>query len=38
MKQEKHKEQTLVLHSLFGDLFEPVYFADNDKPASGSGR
>jgi len=29
MKQEKNKEQTLVLHSLFGDLFEPV----NYKPA-----
>jgi len=32
MKQEKQKEQTLVLHSLFGDLFEPVYFADGDTP------
>lgn len=38
MKQEKHKEQTLVLHSLFGDLFEPVYFTDNEKPVSTSGR
>lgn len=24
MKQEKRKEQTLVLHSLYGDLFDPV--------------
>lgn len=24
MKQEKRKEQTLILHSLYGDLFEPV--------------
>lgn len=38
MKQEKHKEQTLVLHSLFGDLFEPVYFSDSEKPVSISGR
>jgi hypothetical protein len=38
MKQEKNKEQTLVLHSLFGDLFEPVYFLGNKKPASGSDR
>jgi len=25
-KADVHKDQTLVLHSLFGDLFEPVYF------------
>jgi len=25
-KEDAHKDQTLVLHSLFGDLFEPVYF------------
>lgn len=24
MKQEKRKEQTLILYSLYGDLFEPV--------------
>ncbi|MBI3560602.1 MAG: hypothetical protein HY080_02650 [Gammaproteobacteria bacterium] len=24
LKQEKRKEQTLVLHSLYGDLFDPV--------------
>jgi hypothetical protein len=31
MKQETHKDQTLVLHSLFGDLFEPVYFENGAK-------
>jgi len=37
MKQEKNKEQTLVLHSLFGDLFEPVYFSTSgDNPPSDS--
>lgn len=25
MKVKGHQEQTLVLHSLFGDLFNPVY-------------
>jgi hypothetical protein len=25
MKVKGHREQTLVLHSLFGNLFEPVY-------------
>lgn len=25
MKPKGHREQTLVLHSLFGDLFDPVY-------------
>lgn len=25
MKAKGHREQTLVLHSLFGDLFDPVY-------------
>jgi hypothetical protein len=25
MKTKDHKEQTLVLHSLFGNLFDPVY-------------
>lgn len=25
MKSKGQKEQTLVLHSLFGDLFDPVY-------------
>ena len=25
MKSKGNKEQTLVLHSLFGDLFDPVY-------------
>jgi len=25
MKTKGQKEQTLVLHSLFGDLFDPVY-------------
>jgi hypothetical protein len=25
MKPDTNKEQTLVLHSLFGDLFDPVY-------------
>lgn len=25
MKAKGHQEQTLVLHSLFGDLFDPVY-------------
>ncbi len=25
LKKEQRREQTLVLHSLFGDLFEPVY-------------
>ena len=25
MKVKGHQEQTLVLHSLFGDLFDPVY-------------
>lgn len=25
MKLKGHREQTLVLHSLFGDLFDPVY-------------
>jgi hypothetical protein len=30
MKSKGQKEQTLVLHSLFGDLFDPVYLeADN---------
>jgi len=24
MKKERHKEEVLVLHSLFGDLFDPV--------------
>lgn len=38
MKQEKHKEQTLVLHSLFGDLFEPIYFVNSEKAVSVSGR
>ena len=38
MKQEKQKEQTLVLHSLFGDLFEPVYFANGDNPSSDSAK
>jgi hypothetical protein len=32
MKQEKNKEQTLVLHSLFGDLFEPVYYRSVPTP------
>lgn len=27
MKAKGHREQTLVLHSLFGDLFDPVYEA-----------
>ncbi len=34
MKQDKNKEQTLVLHSLFGDLFEPVFFAYGDSRSS----
>lgn len=25
MKVKGHRDQTLVLHSLFGDLFDPVY-------------
>ncbi len=25
IKEEKRKEQTLTLHSLYGDLFDPVY-------------
>ena len=25
IKSKGHREQTLVLHSLFGDLFDPVY-------------
>jgi hypothetical protein len=25
MKEEKRKEQTLTLHSLYGNLFDPVY-------------
>lgn len=25
MKLKGHREQTLVLHSLFGDLFDPIY-------------
>lgn len=25
LKQDTQKEQTLVLYSLFGDLFDPVY-------------
>lgn len=25
IKAEKRKEQTLTLHSLYGDLFDPVY-------------
>jgi hypothetical protein len=25
MKEERRKEQQLVLHSLYGDLFDPVY-------------
>lgn len=25
MKPKGHREQTLVLHSLFGNLFDPVY-------------
>ncbi len=25
MQAADHKEQTLILHSLFGDLFDPVY-------------
>ena len=25
MKAKGHQKQTLVLHSLFGDLFDPVY-------------
>ena len=25
MKPKGHQEQTLVLHSFFGDLFDPVY-------------
>lgn len=28
MKDHGQKEQTLVLHSLFGDLFEPVHADD----------
>ncbi|PKM46543.1 MAG: hypothetical protein CVV05_02375 [Gammaproteobacteria bacterium HGW-Gammaproteobacteria-1] len=32
MKQEKNKEQTLVLHSLFGDLFEPVNYKSVPAP------
>lgn len=32
MKQEKNKEQTLVLHSLFGDLFEPVNYKSAPTP------
>lgn len=24
MKKERHKEEIIVLHSLFGDLFDPV--------------
>jgi len=24
MKKERHKEEVIVLHSLFGDLFDPV--------------
>ena len=31
MKVKGHQEQTLVLHSLFGDLFDPV-FGEIDKP------
>ena len=29
-KQDSQKEQTLVLHSLFGDLFDPIYPNDSD--------
>jgi hypothetical protein len=29
MKEEKRKEQTLTLHSLYGNLFDPVYPADS---------
>ena len=25
IKAKGHREQTLILHSLFGDLFDPVY-------------
>lgn len=25
LKEEKRKEQTLTLHSLYGNLFDPVY-------------
>ncbi len=28
MKEEKRKEQTLTLHSLYGNLFDPVTPAD----------
>lgn len=36
MKLKGHREQTLVLHSLFGDLFDPVYgeFEIQEAPAS----
>ena len=30
MKEKKNQDQTLVLHSLFGDLYDPVR-ADSDK-------
>ena len=30
LKQDNQKEQTLVLHSLFGDLFDPVYPNDSN--------
>lgn len=35
MKTHSQKEQTLVLHSLFGDLFKPVHVAatKTSKPA-----
>ena len=40
MKAKGHKEQTLVLHSLFGDLFDPVYelAPDHDGPSQGPKR
>ena len=43
MKPEDHRGQTLVLHSLFGDLFDPIYNAPgdelgNDMPARPSPR
>ena len=39
MKPEDHQGQTLVLHSLFGDLFDPVYDElGNDIPARPSPR
>ncbi len=33
-KSTKKEEQKLILHSLFGDLFDPVLPADIDRPLS----